>query len=543
MDKRTILAVMISLGIWVGWQKIYMEPYQKAAAEQQRVQEEARKKSLAEQPVVAAPKAVTGDQVKSAAPKAMQVESSQISVGTSRVTFSSANEFIQDWTLASYQNSMGNKEDLVSLEKISGLKGQLVVRFSEDGMNQPLGSQLLRGEGRQGSLMTFSGATVRREFQAGDSPYSGQVNIKIDFTKAAPKFVFLDLLGSTQRPNDKEGSIFGEAPDKVHITWRDSKSRESHIGANLKEQKESLEGVKWIGVDTKYFAFAVIPGKDLRESAGVQIKKDFFAGNPVVRGSLVVPTNGATSLSIPLTVYFGPKELGLLERTDPVLRDAIDFGWTSFLAIPLLKALQILFSFVGNYGIAIILLTLGVKIVLYPLTYKSMKAMVKMAKLQPELNALREKFKDDQQKLNQEMMGFMKRHGYNPMGGCLPMLLQMPIFFALYRVFFNSIELYQAPFFWWIKDLSASDPWFVTPVLVTGLMFLQQKLSPSTATDPTQQKMLQLMPVMFGVFMLMLPAGLNIYMLVNSMVSIGQQYYLNQKFGIAPRRKGAPAQA
>jgi YidC/Oxa1 family membrane protein insertase len=165
--------------------------------------------------------------------------------------------------------------------------------------------------------------------------------------------------------------------------------------------------------------------------------------------------------------------------------------------------------------------------------------MAKMAKLQPQLNALREKYKDNKEKLNVEMMNFMKTNGYNPVGGCLPMLLQMPIFFALYRVFFNSMELYQAPFYLWIHDLSAPDRFYVTPVLLCALMFLQQKLSPSTATDPAQQKMLQIMPVLFGVFMLMLPAGLNIYMLVNSIVSICQQWYLNRRFGVGAYAKSS----
>lgn len=531
--------MVISLGIWVGWQKIYLEPYQRAAAEQQRVMEEARAKSKEVVPVAREAR-------KEAAPvfrgKEARKEKATLDLGESKVTVSNGNDFLLDWSLDSFHNSMGDQNDLVTLEKISGVQGQLQVRFSDERMNQILGAQVLSGEGRWSTTHAFRDATVRKELFFGESPYFARVNVHVSFSGQIPKFVFLDLLGSTQRANDKEGSIFGEAPDKVHITWRNNNGRESVIGANLKEMHESLAGAKWLGVDTKYFALALVPGKDIRDAAGVQVKRDFLDGAPVVRGSLVVPTDGASRVSIPLLVYFGPKELGLLEKADPVLRDAIDFGWTSFLAIPLLKALQTLFALAGNYGIAIILLTLGVKIVLYPLTYKSMKSMAKMARLQPELNALREKFKDDQQKLNQEMMTFMKRHGYNPVGGCLPMLLQMPIFFALYRVLFNSIELYQAPFFWWIKDLSASDPWFVTPVLVTGLMYLQQKLSPSTATDPTQQKMLQLMPVMFGVFMLMLPAGLNIYMLVNSLVSIGQQYYLNQKFGIAPKKR-VPARA
>jgi YidC/Oxa1 family membrane protein insertase len=223
-----------------------------------------------------------------------------------------------------------------------------------------------------------------------------------------------------------------------------------------------------------------------------------------------------------------------LRAVDPVLIDAIDFGWTSFMAVPLLQSLKWLYGYVQNYGIAIIILTFIIKMLLFPLTYKSMKAMAKMAKLQPQLNALREKYKDDKEKLNAEMMSFMRTNGYNPVGGCLPILIQMPIFFALYRVLFNSMELYQAPFMGWIQDLSSPDPFFITPLLLTGLMYLQQRLAPTTATDPMQQKMLQFMPVIFGFFMLLLPAGLNVYMVVNSAVSIAQQWVMNKRLGIIP---------
>jgi YidC/Oxa1 family membrane protein insertase len=225
-----------------------------------------------------------------------------------------------------------------------------------------------------------------------------------------------------------------------------------------------------------------------------------------------------------------------LTKVDPILSDAINFGWTSFIAIPLLSGLKWLYANlpgpIKNYGLAIILLTFLIKMLLFPLMYKSMTSMAKMSKLQPQMNALREKHKDNKEKLNQEMMTFMKTNGYNPISGCLPILLQMPIFFALYRVLFNSMELYHAPFAGWIHDLSSPDPFYVTPILLCGLMFLQQKLSPNTAADPAQQKMLQIMPVMFGAFMLMLPSGLTIYMVVNSAVSISQQYYLNRKLGI-----------
>lgn len=344
--------------------------------------------------------------------------------------------------------------------------------------------------------------------------------------------MFLDLYGSPKRATDKEGSIFGQAPDKVKVTYRDLNGRHSVIGAQLKENQESNASVRWVGLDTRYFVMALVPTRADGVEYGAQVAHDEFYQNAAVRGSVVVPTNGKADVSFTSKFYFGPKEMAALTKVDPILSDAIDFGWTSFIAIPLLQGLKWLYTYVKNYGLAIILLTFLIKMALFPLMYKSMASMAKMSKLQPQLNALRERYKDDKEKLNVEMMNFMKANGYNPVGGCLPIVFQMPIFFALYRVLFNSMELYQAPFGLWIHDLSSPDPFFVTPVLLTGLMYLQQKLSPNTAADPAQQKMLQIMPVMFGAFMLMLPSGLTIYMVVNSAVSIAQQYYLNRKLGI-----------
>jgi YidC/Oxa1 family membrane protein insertase len=155
-----------------------------------------------------------------------------------------------------------------------------------------------------------------------------------------------------------------------------------------------------------------------------------------------------------------------------------------------------------------------------------------MASLQPQLQKIRERYANDKEALNREMLNLMRNHGYNPMAGCLPMLIQMPVFFALYRVLYGSFELYRAPFGLWITDLSAKDPWYVTPVLLTAVMYFQQKLTPTTTTDPAQAKMIQWMPVIFGVFMLGLPSGLTLYMLTNAIVSIIQQIILNKKLGI-----------
>ena len=163
-----------------------------------------------------------------------------------------------------------------------------------------------------------------------------------------------------------------------------------------------------------------------------------------------------------------------------------------------------------------------------------MKNMKNMARLQPQLQRIKERYKDDREALNREMLSLMKNNGYNPMAGCLPILIQMPIFFALYRVLYSSIELYHAPFGLWIHDLSSRDPLYITPILLSLTMFIQQKLTPNTATDPAQARMMQLMPLIFGAFMVTLPSGLTLYMLVNALASIAQQLFLNKKLDIKP---------
>jgi YidC/Oxa1 family membrane protein insertase len=281
-----------------------------------------------------------------------------------------------------------------------------------------------------------------------------------------------------------------------------------------------------VATQNRYFVFSLINNSPI-EAKGLIQPMSAGAG----RISLVYPITSNT-VTIPLKAYFGPKSLPILRSVDPTLDHTVDFGWFTPIAYPLLSILRWFYQFVKNYGVAIILLTVLLKLVTYPLTYKSMKSMKQMARLQPELQKIRDRHQNDKEAQNRAVLEFMKGNGYNPAAGCLPMVIQMPIFFALYRVLYSSIELYHAPFALWIHDLSAHDPLYVTPVLMSITMFLQQKLSPSTATDPTQQKMMMMMPLIFGAFMLSLPAGLTLYMLVNALVSIIQQLIMNKKLNI-----------
>ena len=534
MDRNAILAVMISLGIWVGWQRLYLDPLQQEAAkEKQRlelVQKEKAKKAVEEAKVALQPAAKGATRLVSAERRTIENEQSV-------VTVSNEPNGLYSWELKKF---FTNEEahGQIALVGATGFNSQLGLRLSDNQMSElsVKNWEFVASQDPKKAVSRYSqnGFSVTRTFTLDETGYGANLEYQFQFQSEPPKYIFLDSYGSLQRPNDKEGSIFGQAPDKVHVSYRDLSGRHTEIAAKLKEPKESAAGLKWVGLDTRYFVFALVPQGEEKDSAGVQLAKDESREQAAVRASLVYPSEGKKQFTLSARVYFGPKEMASLQAVSPVLTDTIDFGWTSFIAVPLLQGLKWLYSYVRNYGLAIILLTFMIKMILFPLTYKSMKSMAKIAKLQPQLNALREKYKEDKEKLNVEMMNFMKTNGYNPIGGCLPIVLQMPIFFALYRVLFNSMELYQAPFAGWIHDLSSPDPFFVTPVLLCGLMFLQQKLSPNTASDPVQQKMMQFMPVMFGMFMLLLPAGLNIYMVVNSATSIAQQWVLNRKLGIKP---------
>ncbi len=228
--------------------------------------------------------------------------------------------------------------------------------------------------------------------------------------------------------------------------------------------------------------------------------------------------------------YVGPKEWKLFESLDRRLTDAIEFGWFTFLAKPFFKIMLAIFDVVKNWGWAIVIFTILVKAVLFPLSYKGMMSMQKLKDLAPKMKEIKEKYGKDPAKMNMKMMELYKKHGANPMGGCLPMLLQIPVFFALYRVLLNADELQGAPWILWITDLSRQDPYFVLPILMGATMYLQQVITPNTMTDPMQQKIFKFFPVIMTFFFLTFPAGLVLYWLTNNILSIAQQYYINNAY-------------
>jgi YidC/Oxa1 family membrane protein insertase len=231
--------------------------------------------------------------------------------------------------------------------------------------------------------------------------------------------------------------------------------------------------------------------------------------------------------------YLGPKSKAVLQTAGYDLDRSLDWGWFGAIAEVFVRVLQFFHRYVHNWGAAIILLTVAVKILLYPLTLKSFKSMAEMQRVQPLMQRLREQYKEDKTKLNEATMKLYKEHGINPAGGCLPMILQLPVFVALYRAIYQSIELRHAGFIFWIKDLSAPDPYYVTPIVMGATQWLSQKLTPTTG-DPAQAKMMQLMPIFFTFMFVNFPSGLVLYWLVNNVLTVAQQQWIRHRNPVAP---------
>jgi YidC/Oxa1 family membrane protein insertase len=228
--------------------------------------------------------------------------------------------------------------------------------------------------------------------------------------------------------------------------------------------------------------------------------------------------------------YIGQKEYKTLYAINPVLTNAIEYGWFTFASKPLFQLLSWLHGIFGNWGWSIVALTLIIRVVLYPLTYKGMVSMQKMKDISPKVKELQAKYKGDPQRMNAAVMDLYKKHGANPLGGCLPMLLQIPVFFAIYRVLLNAVELQGASWMLWVDDLSRMDSTFILPILMGASMYYQQKLTPNNFTDPMQEKIFKFLPIIFTFFFVTFPSGLVLYWFVNNLFSIAQQFIVNQQF-------------
>ncbi len=324
--------------------------------------------------------------------------------------------------------------------------------------------------------------------------------------------------GSAMMPTYTGGAYFTEAEKFKKVSFDDmSKSNLS---------KNASDG--WIGLVQHYFVGAWLPrDKVAREYYTKHLSDKIYSMGAV---SALGPIATGASVTASARLYAGPQEQAHLQAVAPGLEYTVDYGWLTIIAAPLFWVLATIQKFVQNWGGAIVLLTILIKLAFYPLSAASYRSMAQMKELAPRLQHLKEKYGDDRQKLHEAMMHLYKTEKINPMGGCLPILIQIPVFIALYWVLLGSVEMRQAPFALWITDLTAVDPYYVLPILMGATMIIQTRLNP-TPPDPIQAKVMTIMPIVFSVFFFFFPAGLVLYWLVNNCLSIAQQWHINRTIG------------
>jgi YidC/Oxa1 family membrane protein insertase len=342
--------------------------------------------------------------------------------------------------------------------------------------------------------------------------------------------VYLQLMRDGNKPEGESGmyytftgpAVYSEAGKFQKLDFGDIEKKKASFVASADNG--------WVSMIQHYFVSAWVPKEGVaRENYARAVDKNLYAVGLITPLAVVAP---GASASLASTLYVGPQDQRALEAIAPGLELVVDYGWLTFIAKPLFWLLQFLHGLVGNWGWAIVLLTVLIKAAFYPLSAASYRSMAKMKEVTPRLMALREKYGDDKQKLNVAMMELYKTEKINPLGGCLPILVQIPVFIALYWVLLASVEMRNQPWMLWVKDLATPDPWFILPVLMMATMWIQYKLNP-TPPDPIQAKVMAVMPFIFGVMFFMFPAGLVLYWLVNNILSIAQQWYVTRQIANA----------
>jgi YidC/Oxa1 family membrane protein insertase len=389
------------------------------------------------------------------------------------------------------------------------------------------------------------GVRVVRTYTLARGSYAIDVKTEVTNVGAEPvrPTAYMQLTRDKKAPSSIAGIASTFVPIGTYgpVVYTDAlKFQKVDFGAIEKNSQDHAKSAKdgWIGMMQHYFVSAWVPKQGVeRTIETARIDGDLYTVR--VRQPLPEIAPGASTL-VDATLYIGPQDQRVLESVAPGLDLVVDYGWLTVIAKPIFELLQFLHGIVKNWGWAIVLLTLIVKLAFFPLQAASYRSMAKMKKVGPKLQQLRERFGDDRVKMNQAMMELYKTEKINPLGGCLPIVVQIPVFIALYYVLFASVELRGAPWLGWIKDLASPDPWFILPLLMAVSMFVQTKLNP-TPPDPLQAKMMLWMPLIFSVMFFFFPAGLVLYWLVNNLFSIAQQWVITRRIEGKPVFGRAPA--
>ena len=372
------------------------------------------------------------------------------------------------------------------------------------------------------NYISGQGYTVRKVYTFASGVYGVKLETQVFNNSAAP------LVGSIQHvlTYPAEPKVKNNRFDTAgSYLFSDNSLQSNKIKDVSSASKRYDKAIEWAGFADKYFLTAILSEKN--SIASVELKKNSGGYFESDISSPQFTVNPGHSYTTTHRLFIGPKDIDVLKGEGNSLVRSLDLGWFTVIAKPLLYSLKFFYRYVGNYGIAIIIITIILKLFFFPLTHKSYKSMKGMQKIQPEMTKLREKYKDDKDSMNKAVMELYREHKVNPMGGCLPMVVQIPVFFALYKSLMFSIELRHAPFYLWVTDLADKDPYYVTPVIMGITMFVQQKMTPSNM-EPMQQKMMLALPVVFTFMFLSFPSGLVLYWLVNNLLTIGQQMYINK---------------
>ncbi|OZB17990.1 MAG: membrane protein insertase YidC [Marinobacter sp. 34-60-7] len=445
--------------------------------------------------------------------------------------------------LLQYDRSLDSEEPLKLLVNSQNrtylLESGLIGRDGPDGRNAgepPVFSsdqtqyELAEGQDALQLDLTYTndaGVSITKRYSIARNSYVLDVRYLINNASDAPwQGNFTGKIVRDQAPDPTSQSTMGIQAYLGLVVSTPEDPYEKYDFSDLQENRINQSVTNgWLAFIQHYFLTAWIPTPDQTAQFQSTRRNNLHVMGFVYPATTVAP--GETA-EVGATAYVGPKIIDRLETLAPNLDRTVDFGWLFFISLPLFYILEWFYGLVGNWGAAIILLTVLVKAVFFHLSATSYRSMAKMRAVAPQLTRLKELYGDDRQRMSQEMMALYKREKINPLGGCLPILVQMPVFIALYWVLFESVQLRHAPFMLWIQDLSQMDPYFILPILMGASMFIQMQLNP-TPPDPMQAKIMKLMPLIFTVFFLWFPAGLVLYWLVNNILSIAQQWYITRK--------------
>ncbi len=543
MERRIFLAVFLSFVVLYAFQSFFVPP-------------PAPESPQPEAPAAAPESAAAPPPEEGTAPAEPQAQRSRavvsepgernivLDTGNVRAVFTNRGGRIKAWFLKHYDaDEAGTPVNLVPTDTPPGTPLPFSLRVDEGGLTPTLNNAIYRVS-QSGATITFeyedaSGLRVRKIFALDPQSYV------IDFTADVrqgdrvynPSVQWGPGLGDVGATSAGGSFFTGNYVQPPQAIYHDGEDVERVPAANVPEQPAYEGTFRFAGVDDHYFmAAAVNPGQARVEYRPMTLPA---GDDPEEQRHLLAHTYSFPQSPSGMKFYFGPKAFEVLRSVDGELVRAIHFGIFAWLAVPLLGALQWIYGFVGNYGWAIIFLTILINLAIFPLRHKSVVSMRKMQELQPQLKAIQDRYADlkvtdpARQKMNTEVMNLYREKGVNPASGCVPMLLTMPVLFAFYSFLSVSIEIRGAGFGLWIQDLSRPDPYYVTPLLMAASMFWQQRITPSTA-DPAQQRVMLLMPIIFSVMFLSAPSGLVIYWFVSNLWAIGQQYFTNWLLGPMP---------